>query len=94
VTASTVAVGNGQSYRFAMSTLTEIETAVERLPLHEQEALLRRLAAKVARKHSTPTPDLREQWMGRLDVLRTSITTGKYSSPTEKILSELREERN
>lgn len=76
-----------------MSTLTEIESAVDRLPLEQQEALLHHLADKVARGRSVGRGAV-EQWMGRLDALRTSIGTGRNTVTTEQLLQESREERS
>jgi hypothetical protein len=76
-----------------MSTLAEIESAVRRLPLAEQEQLLRHLGKQV-RRHRTPTSSVgRAQWMSRLDQLRASIGSGAQTLSSEQILSESREER-
>jgi hypothetical protein len=76
-----------------MSTLTEIESAVDRLPLEEQEALLHHLTNKVARRRNLGG-DALQQWMGRLDALRTSIGTGRNTTTTDQLLQESREERS
>ena len=74
-----------------MSTLAEIETAVDGLPLEEQEALLRRLALSVQRRRGTWTPGAAEQWMSRLDALRASIGSGTQTLTSEQIIAEGRE---
>jgi hypothetical protein len=74
-----------------MSTLTEIETVVERLPLAEQEELLRHLEAKL-RRGSTTASASREDWMRRLQSLRASIGSGTSTLTGEQILVDLRED--
>jgi hypothetical protein len=76
-----------------MSTLAEIESAVYRLPLAEQEELLRQLARRLRARRAAAGPVSREQWMARLEALRDSIGTGKQTLSSEQILEELREER-
>jgi len=76
-----------------MTTLAEIEKAVERLPLEEQEQLLRHLGTRVRQQRRAADPTSREQWMTRLDGLRASIGTGLEALTTEQILAESREER-
>ena len=77
-----------------MSTLAEIESAAYRLPLAEQEELLRQLARRLRAKRAAAGPASRESWMARLEALRDSIGTGRQTRSSEKILEELREERN
>ena len=77
-----------------MSTLAEIEAAAYRLPLAEQEELLRQLAKRLRVQRAAAGPVSREQWMARLKALRDSIGTGKQTLSSEQILEELREERN
>jgi hypothetical protein len=77
-----------------MSTLPEIETAIYRLPLSEQEKLLNHLLIRVRHERSAAAPALLEQWMGRLEALRASIGSGSVTIPSEQILAEAREERN
>jgi hypothetical protein len=75
-----------------MKTLAEVEAAVDELPPAEQEMLLRHLTTRVGRPSPLKRPSL-EQWMTRLDTLRTSIRTGNHRAPSEQILSEIRQER-
>jgi hypothetical protein len=77
-----------------MSTLSEIESAVDQLPLVEQEQLLRHLATRLRRQRGLAGLALREQWMNRLDELRASIDSGRQTVDSESILEESREERN
>lgn len=77
-----------------MSTLSEIEAAVDRLPLAQQEQLLRYLDRKVHNRQPLEGGS-REQWMNRLDQLRKTMgTNGSRSTrPTQQVLDELREDR-
>ena len=77
-----------------MSTLTEIEIAVDSLPPEQQQELLRHLAATVRRRRSPSYPASVEQWMERLDRLRATISTGHQTMTTEQIFSDAREERD
>lgn len=76
-----------------MSTLAEIESAASRLPLAEQEELLRQLAKRLRAQRAAAGAASRESWMARLEALRDSIGTGKQAVSSEQILEELREER-
>jgi hypothetical protein len=77
-----------------MSTLAEIESALDRLTVAEQEELMRHLAQRLRHQPGVTQPASREAWMRRLEELRASI--GSARSPTlqtEQILERLREER-
>ena len=76
-----------------MSTLAEIESAAYRLPLAEQEELLRQLARRLRAQRAATGAVPREQWMARLEALRDSIGTGQQTQSSEQILEELGEER-
>jgi hypothetical protein len=76
-----------------MGSLGEIESAVDRLPLEDQETLLRLIEAKVRQRKRAIESDP-EQWMGRLESLRKSIDSGRRTVTTDQILGESREERN
>ena len=76
-----------------MSTLAEIESAVYRLSLAEQEELLRQLAKRLRVQRAAAGPPPRGAWMARLEALRDSIGTGRQTQSSEQILEELREER-
>ncbi len=79
--------------RSRMSTLSEIERAVDQLPLAEQEQLLRSLTSRVRPRPSVADPVKREQWVKQLRELRASIGTGGQESSSEQILEDLRAER-
>jgi len=75
-----------------MHSLTEIESVVDRLPVAEQEELLRHLEANLRNRRSESTSVPRAQWMGRLEALRNAIGNGVPRSSSEQILAELRED--
>jgi hypothetical protein len=77
-----------------MSTLTEIESAVEQLSREDQEKLLRHLESRL-RPRAEPrlSAAAAKEWMDRLAELRDSIATGTNTAPSEQILEQLREER-
>ena len=81
-----------------MSSLVEIESAVDQLPLAEKEELLRYLEARLRVCGGEATPvsptGTREQWGRRLDALRASISTGQHTISADDIISESRAERN
>jgi hypothetical protein len=77
-----------------MITLAEVETAVYRLALPEQEQLLRHLEELVRSRRIDSDPQERQQWMDRLDILRDSISTGRQTLTADEILAESREERS
>ena len=78
-----------------MSTLAEIEAAVNQLPQPEQKRLLEHLAQKLG----TPPPATngsqaqRERWLQKLDQLRARGATGKTGAPLQEILDDIRAER-
>ena len=78
-----------------MSTLSEIEAAVDKLSHPEQEILLEHLARKLgARPTITEGSRVqRERWLQKLDRLRNRGTTGKTGVPLQKILDDIRGER-
>ena len=76
-----------------MSTLTEIESAVEQLSREDQEKLLRHLESRLRPGEPTLPAAAAKEWMDRLAALRASIATGTNTAPSEQILEELREER-
>jgi hypothetical protein len=75
-----------------MSTLTEIESAVDQLSREQQEVLLKHLSDKLSSRKGMSSESV-QQWMDRLDALRASIGTGRQSVSTDQILDESREER-
>ena len=78
-----------------MSTLSEIEAAVDKLPHLEQEILLEHLARKLgARPPITEgSRAQRERWLQKLDRLRNRGATGKTGVPLQEILDDIRGER-
>ena len=78
-----------------MSTLTEIESAVETLPRPEQETLLRhlthRLLAPAERSGAGDTArDERRRWLAELRLLREGNATGRMGAPLQQVMDELR----
>ena len=78
-------------YDFDMS-LTEIETAAERLSVPEQEELLRHLERLLRSKHRPDGAESRGDWMQRLNSLRAAIGSGTSTVSGAQILAELRED--
>jgi hypothetical protein len=79
----------------SMSTLSEIEAAVDKLPHPEQQILLEHLSRKLGAR-STITEESRaqrERWIQKLDRLRNRGATGKAGVPLQEILDEMRAER-
>jgi hypothetical protein len=78
-----------------MSTLSEIEAAVDQLPHPEQEILLEHLARKLgARPPVTEwSRAQRKRWLQKLDRLRNHGSTGKMGIPLQEILDDIRAER-
>jgi hypothetical protein len=86
---------NETCYSVRMSTLSEIEAAVDQLPHPEQEILLERLARKLGERQPATgaSRTQRERWMQKLDRLRTRASTGKTGIPLQEILDHIRAER-
>ena len=78
-----------------MSTLSEIEAAVDKLPHPEQEILLENLARKLSARPTITEGSRaqRERWLQKLDRLRNRGTTGKTGVPLQEILDDIRAER-
>ncbi len=76
-----------------MTTLEEIEQAIEQLPIGEQKQLVSRLDMKLRRRvpRSQESP---EEWLARLDRLRKEARfTPQPGIDTQSILDEMREDR-
>jgi len=73
-----------------MSSLAEIEDAVERLPLQEQRKLLSHLQARLAADISTGMN--REDWLSRLGKLRARTKT--VGANIQQVMDEIRAERS
>ena len=78
-----------------MSTLSEIQAAVDKLPHPEQEILLEHLVRKLGvRPMSTAgSRAQRERWLQKLDRLRNRGATGKTGVPLQEIFDDIRGER-
>ncbi len=75
-----------------MSTVAEIEAAIDRLPADEQQQLREWLLTRTApsgpmasSKHST--------WLAGLDTLRAKVSTGKTAPTSDTFWDDLRGER-
>lgn len=77
-----------------MSTISDIEAAVDRLSPGEQAELLRQLANRLRSRQPATAPSSRELWLGRLRALRATIGTGQQTLGSAQVLDELRQERN
>ena len=81
-------------YFWSMSTLSEIEAAVDGLSPSDQESLLEHLARKLGTRQ--PVADesraKRERWLRKLDQLRSRGFTGKTGVPLQEILDDIRSE--
>jgi hypothetical protein len=78
-----------------MSTLSEIEAAVDKLSHPEQEILLEHLARKLGVRPTITEGSRaqRERWLQKLDRLRNRGATGKTGVPLQEILDDIRGER-
>jgi hypothetical protein len=78
-----------------MSTLSEIQAAVDKLPHPEQEILLEHLVRKLGVRPTITEGSRaqRERWLQKLDRLRNRGTTGKTGVALQKILDDIRGER-
>lgn len=78
-----------------MSTLSQIESEVVRLPAKEQWSLLRWLQSRLSPAPAPDRPDLRsrQDWLAELAELRMKTRSGAQGVPMQEILDELREER-
>ena len=86
---------NGACYFPRMSTLSEIEAAVDQLPQPEQEILLEHLTRKLGARPTITEGSRaqRERWLQKLDRLRNRGSTGKTGVPLQEILDDIRSER-
>ena len=78
-----------------MSTLAEIEEAVEALPLPDQETLWRRLSCRLSVRpsHEPQGGAERRAWLAELRQVRERNVTGKAGAPLQQVMDELRGER-
>jgi hypothetical protein len=84
---------NSGDYPLAMNSLAEIESAVQRLALSDQEMLLHHLETLVETRRNSLCVESRQEWVKRLGAVRAQISTGRQTLSSEEILDELREER-
>ena len=75
-----------------MSTVAEIESAIEQLPPEEQRQLETWLHLRVGGGTAAPAHP-RATWLKKLARLRATISTGKITASTEAHLDDLRSER-
>ena len=81
-----------------MSTLAEIESAVDALSRPEQETLLQHLARRLSigtPGSATSNTELarRQRWLEELRQLRERNATGRKGAPLQQVMDELRAER-
>ena len=77
-----------------MSTLVEIEEAVETLPRVEQETLWQHLSHRLFNPAGTADDvERRRVWLEKLRRIRERNETGKAGAPLQQVMDELREER-
>ena len=75
-----------------MSTLAEIEAAIDQLPAGERQQLLQRISQAPMPAAVLPSSP-RKLWLERLSRLRASVGAGNSASTSESILNDLRAER-
>jgi hypothetical protein len=78
-----------------MSTLSEIQAAVDNLSHPEQEILLEHLVRKLGVRPTITEGSRaqRERWLQKLDRLRNRGATGKTGVPLQEIFDDIRDER-
>ena len=75
-----------------MSTVAQMESAIERMPAEEQQQLLQWLRAHCSNAAPSPPRDGRSVWLARLARLRARLATGKAAPTVEQLLDEDRGE--
>jgi hypothetical protein len=75
-----------------MSTLSEIEAAVDALSPSDQESLLEHLARKLGTRQPVTAESRvkRERWLRKLDQVRARGSTAKTGVPLQEILDDIR----
>ena len=81
-----------------MSTLAEIEQAVETLPRPEQETLWQHLSRRLfppadGASQDAPDAEQRRRWLEELRQVRDRNATGTTGAPLQQVMDDLREER-
>lgn len=81
-------------YFWSMSTLSEIEAAVDALSPSDQESLLEHLSRKLGTRQPVAHESraMRERWLRKLDQLRARRSTGKTAVPLQEVLDDIRSE--
>lgn len=75
-----------------MSTVAQMESAIERMPAEEQQQLLQWLRAHCTSPAPSLPRDGRAGWLARLARLRARLATGTASPTVEQLLGEDRGE--
>ena len=75
-----------------MSTVAQMESAIERMPAEEQQQLLQWLRVRCANVTPLPPRDGRAGWLARRARLRARLATGKAAPTVEQLLDEDRGE--
>jgi len=76
-----------------MSTVAEIEAAIDRLPAEEQQQVREWLVVRTAPGGALSLGE-REAWLARLAALRTQVATGKTAATSDAFWNDLRGERS
>lgn len=77
-----------------MSTLVEIEEAVETLPRVEQETLWQHLSHRLFNPSGKADDAARRKvWLEKLRQIRERNETGRSGAPLQQVMDELREDR-
>ena len=77
-----------------MSTLVEIEEAVETLPRVEQETLWQHLSHRLFNPSGKADDAARRKvWLEKLRQIRERNETGRSGTPLQQVMDELREDR-
>lgn len=81
-----------------MSTLAEIEQAVETLPRPEQETLWQHLSRRLfppagGAPQDAADAEQRRRWLEELRLVRDRNATGKTGMPLQQVMDDIREER-
>jgi hypothetical protein len=79
-------------HALSMSTVAEIEAAIDQLPADEQQQLRDRLLMRAASGGASPLLE-RETWLNRLAALRSQMGTGKTAATSDVFWDDLRGER-
>ena len=82
-------------HSFVRAELVSTLRSLDPPTAHRFERLVRDARELVqATNPSLPEPDRLDEWMHRLDQIRSSVGTGRQSTSTEEILGDLRSEHD